>query len=129
MKTSTRIALLAVGLAAVALPFLGAADTTAEIAVKHPRLHAWLAHRAAIRHHLAQKLGLSADQVAQLKATRAQTVAALKAIRADTSLTHEQKKTQFRAAIQTARQSMLAVLTPDQQAQLRALRTRWFARG
>jgi hypothetical protein len=127
MKTLIRITLLAAGLAAAALSGLyAAADTTA---AKHPRLQALLAHRQAVRHRIAQRLGLSADQISQLKAERAKTVAAVQAIRADTNLTPEQKKTQVRDALKMARTEMRGVLTADQQAKLQQLRARLGLRG
>lgn len=130
MKTLAKITLLAAGLAAAAVtvPVLHAADasgnnsaTTGAPADKHPRLHA-LMRRPAVRQHLAQRLGLSADQVSQLKATRASTAAAVKAIRADASLTPEQKKAKTRETLAVARTQMRGVLTADQQAKLKQMR-------
>jgi hypothetical protein len=129
MKTLTHITLLAVGLTAAALSGLNAADTTAAPTAKHPRLQALLAHRQAIRQRIAQRLGLSTDQISQLKAERAKTVAAVKAIRADKNLTQEQKKTQVRDALKMARTEMRGVLTSDQQAKLRQMRARLHLRG
>lgn len=141
MKTLVKITLLTAGLAVAALPVINAADTDATapapagqpaLAGRHPLLRA-LARRKAVRQRIAQKLNLSADQKAQLKASRASTVAAVKAIRADTGLTPDQKKTKVRETVQAARASMRGVLTADQQAKmgkLRAfLRNRAQARG
>jgi len=131
MKTFTKITLLAAGFAATvaALPVLAAADTTtgnaastAAPAGKHPGLRALL-HRRAIRQQVAKRLGLSADQISQLKSTRASTATAIKAIRADTSLTPDQKKAKARETIQAARTQMRGVLTADQQAKLGKIRT------
>jgi len=131
MKTLATITLLAAGLAA-ALPLVNAAETAPvttppAAAATPPRLHAAQAHRAAMRQRLAKRLGLSADQTAQLKANRAKTVAAVKAIRADPALAADQKKGKVRATLQAARTEMRGVLTPDQQAKLRELRLRWRA--
>lgn len=123
MKTFTRITLLAVGLAA-ALPLVNAADTTTTPAPNHPRLKALLAHRQAIRQRVAKRLGLSADQISQLKAERAKTVAAVKAIRADSSLTPEQRREKIRSTVMAARTEARGVLTPDQQAKVKHLRAR-----
>jgi len=124
MKTPLRLALFSVGLLAATSLF--AADPAPSAAAAnppaHPRLPARLKHRAAVRRHLAKKLGLGADQVAQLKAKHAATVASLKAIRADATLTPEQKRAKARATLQAARTDMRTVLTPDQQAKLDALR-------
>ena len=131
MKILTKITLLAAGfaVAASALPVLAAADastgnatTTVAPAGKHPGLRA-LMHRRAIRQQVAKRLGLSADQVSQLKATRASTATAIKAIRADTSLTPDQKKAKARETIQAARTQMKGVLTADQQAKLGKIRS------
>lgn len=133
MKIFTRITLLAAGLAVAALPAItAAADNTPApgdkpaLAGKHPRLRA-LMQRKAVRQRIAQRLGLTADQITQLKATRANTVAALKAIRSDTSLTVDQKKAKARETLQSARAQMRGVLTPDQQAKMGKLRA--FIRG
>jgi Spy/CpxP family protein refolding chaperone len=138
MKTLTRITLIVAGLATAALPALTAADTTPAPATttttttpapaaKHPRLRARLAFRQFIGQRVAKKLGLSSDQMAQLKADRTQTATAVKAIRADTSLTPDQRKSKVRETVQMARTQMLGVLTPDQQAKLQKLQARWRA--
>lgn len=125
MKTLTRITLLVAGLAAAALPTVNAADATAPApAARHPRLRAMLALRRAVRQRALKKLGLSADQVTQLKADRAKTATAVKAIRVDSSLTPDQKKAKVRETLQAARTEMRSVLTPDQQAKLQQLRAR-----
>jgi len=128
MKTLLKLTLLAAGLAA-ALPLLQAADPAPAPATgKHPHLRA-LVKRRAVRQRIAQRLGLSPDQVTQLKSARAKTATAIKAIRTDNNLTAEQKKTQVRDALKAARTEMRGVLTPDQQAKLRQFRARLRARG
>jgi Spy/CpxP family protein refolding chaperone len=129
MKTLLKLTLLAAGLGA-AWPLLQAADpaTAASPAAKHPRLHALLLRRAAIRHRIAQRLGLTADQISQLKTARAKTVAAVKAVRADPALTPEQKKAEVRETVQAARTEARGVLTPDQQKQMQQIRERLRAR-
>lgn len=131
MKTLLKITVLATGIFA-ALSTMNAAvtDTSAPAtaapatAPAHPGRRALMMHRAMIRHHIAKKLGLSADQKTQLKTARANTAAAVKAIRADASLTPEQKKAKVHEAIQSARAQMRTVLTPDQQAKLDAVRAK-----
>ena len=125
MKTLAKIILVAAGVA-VAIPVTNAADSVAT-AAKHPRLRALLV-RKAVRQHIAHRLGLSSDQVAQLKADRTKTVAAVKAIRADASLTPEQKKAKAQEAIKAARAEMRGVLTADQQAKLEKIRAHLRAR-
>ena len=130
MKTLLKFTLLAAGLAA-AFPILHAADpapTTPAPAADHPRLRALMQRRAAVRQRVAQRLGLSADQRAQLKAARVKTAAALKAVRADSGLTPEQKKTKVRETVQAARTEMRGVLTPEQQKQLNKIQAHLRAR-
>jgi Spy/CpxP family protein refolding chaperone len=123
MKTLAKLTLLAVGLAA-ALPFVQAADPApAAPTVKHPRLHA-LMQRRAVRQRIAHRLGLSQDQVAQLKAARAKTVAAVQAIRGDATLSADQKKAKVRETVQAARTEMRGVLTTDQRQKLDQLKKR-----
>lgn len=140
MKTLLKLPLLAAGLfAAAASPFLHAAVTNATpatpaapdataaapgIAAKHPRLHAMLLRRQAVRQRVAKKLGLSADQISQLKAERAKIATTVKGIRADASLTPEQKKAKVRETLQSARTAMRGVLTPEQQAKAKELRAK-----
>jgi hypothetical protein len=129
MKTPAKILLLAAGLALAAVPFLRAADATgaarAGFLANHPRLARFLMQRQAVRQHVAQKLGLNADQIAQLKAERTKTVASLKAVRADTTLAPDQKKAQARETLQSARTAMRGVLTPDQLAQWDAMKEKF----
>src|SRR5471032_2232697 len=72
MKTFTKVTLLTLGLAAAALPFLAAADTatpsTPAPGAKFPLLRAMIIRRMAVAKRVAKKLGLSSDQIAQLKA-------------------------------------------------------------
>ena len=126
MKTLIRLTLLLAGLAVAALPAANAADATPAPAAKHPRLRAMIALRKAVLQRVAKKIGLSPDQVAQLKADRARAFTAVRAIRADTSLTLGQKKAKVRETVQAARTEMRGVLTPDQQAKLQKL---WAHRG
>ena len=129
MKTLTKLSLLAAALAA-SLSFVQAADPVLTVAPatdkpalagKHPRLHA-LAQRRVVRQRIAKRLGLSADQVAQLKTERAKTVAAVRALRADTTLAPEQKKAKVRETLKAARAEMRGVLTPAQQQQFDGLK-------
>ncbi len=132
MNTSTKISLLAVGLALASLPFVSAADNNnsdqtnsapAPVAgSRHPRLRAMLLRRQVVAHQVARRLGLSQDQTAQLKSLRAQTKSTIKGIRADSSLTAEQKKAKVRETLQGTRAQMNSTLTPDQQAQLKQMR-------
>ena len=125
MKTLAKIILVAAGVA-VAIPVTNAANSVAATA-KHPRVRALLV-RKAVRQHIAHRLSLSSDQIAQLKADRTKTIAAVKAIRADASLTADQKKAKAHEAIKAARTEMRGVLTADQQAKLEKIRAHLRAR-
>jgi hypothetical protein len=127
MKTFTKFALLSVGLASAALPFIRAANNTAAApdpasVVKHPLLRAMVMRRAAVARHVAKRLGLSSDQIARLKSLRMQTASTVRGIRTDPSLTIGQKKARARETLQGARAAMRAVLTTDQQAKLDQMR-------
>jgi DNA-binding Xre family transcriptional regulator len=128
MKAFLKFTLLSAGILAATLPSLTAADAkpapTAPATPAHARLHAMLARRATVRHHLAKKLGLSSDQISQLKAARASAATTIKSIRADQSLTADQKKAKVRETLQSARKTMQGVLTADQQAKLQHFRAK-----
>lgn len=132
MKTFTRVILLSVGLASAAFPFaVVAAENTVPTPAPattgrhlHPRLRAKLQRRMAATRHVARRLSLSNDQVAQLKALRAQTRSTVKGLRADSSLTLDQKKAKARETLQAARTQMRGTMTPDQQARLKQMRKR-----
>jgi Spy/CpxP family protein refolding chaperone len=115
MKTLLKLTLLTAAFAAV-IPAGNAATAEAAPATPdaHPRLHAFLARRAEMRQHVAKKLGLSAEQIAQLKSSRTEAASTLKAIRADTNLTAEQKKAKAREAIAAVRSKAGSVLTAEQ---------------
>ncbi len=130
MKNLLKVTLFTTGILAGFLPAMNAQTTTTTPAT--PAGTAAPAHlgrramirRAMIRHHIAKKLGLTADQKTQLKTARANTHAAVKAIRDNNSLTPDQKKAQIRETLKTARAQMRAVLTPDQQAKLQRIRAK-----
>jgi len=128
MKTFLRSLLLTASLGVAALPLLqaAAAPTATPPAGNQPGLPA-VARRQAVRQRIAQRLGLTAAQIAQLKATRAQTVTAVKAIRADTTLTADQQKAKIHETRLAARTEMRNVLTPDQQEKMGKIRA--FLRG
>ena len=116
MKTLAKLTLLAAGLAVSALPLIRAEAPVANQerpAGHHPYLRA-MAQRQEMRKRIAHRLGLSADQIAKLKASRLETATAIKAIRADASLTPAQKKAKARETLQGTRVAMRSVLTPDQ---------------
>lgn len=129
MKT-LRLSLAALTLAAVAAPLLAAeqsapSDRGAEARGTRPHLRRFAELRAGERARLAERLGLTAEQQAQLKTKRSSIAETAKAIRQDSSLTPEQKKTKLRETLQSARTEMRSVLTPEQQAKLDQMRRRF----
>jgi Spy/CpxP family protein refolding chaperone len=124
MKTFLKLTVLsAVLLAAIGSSLNAATGPVASSATGHARLHA-LVRRHAAHHHVAKKLGLTSDQIAQLKATRASTATTIKGIRADQSLTADQKKAKVREALQGARKTMQGALTAEQRAKLQHFRAK-----
>lgn len=122
MKTLTKITVLAASLAAVGFSPLSAKPAKSDASDAHPRLRALMEKRAKVRAHVAERLGLSEEQKATLKARRTQTAEALKAIRGDATLTAEQKKAKARDTLQAARADLRGVLNADQQAKLDRVR-------
>ncbi len=83
------------------------------------------AQRAAFKAHRAfrtalKSLNLSADQQAKIKAIREDARTKAQAIMNNTSLSDEQKHTQFRALHQATQAQIMQVLTPAQQTQLQS---------
>jgi len=72
---------------------------------------------------IADRLGLTADQRAKLKAIHSQTAATVQGIRANSALTAEQKQAQIAAARQGAKAGMKAVLTDEQLGKLALIRS------
>jgi Spy/CpxP family protein refolding chaperone len=82
--------------------------------------HSFDPHKAA--QHLSKRLNLTSDQTAKLEpilATQQQKIASL---RSNTTLTHDQRREQFRAIHQETRTQLSSVLTPDQLQQLQSMR-------
>ncbi|HEY3755178.1 MAG TPA: hypothetical protein VGL42_03410 [Opitutaceae bacterium] len=79
-------------------------------------------------HHLARRLGLTPDQLAQIKTIRGNTHTAMVAIRANPALTPDQRHEQIHTLRAASRQQMEALLTADQQAKLAKIRARLIER-
>ncbi|MDE3183577.1 MAG: hypothetical protein KGM16_09180 [Bacteroidota bacterium] len=71
---------------------------------------------------MMQDLNLTEDQKTQLKSMREQMKQQHSAIQNDASLTADQKKEKMKSLRQSQMQKMNAILTPDQQAKMRAFR-------
>ena len=76
------------------------------------------AHRKAMRDEFA-KLNLTDDQKAKIKSIRDDSFQKRKAIMSDTATTDEQKKAKLRSGRRDTRKQIMAVLTPEQRAQLK----------
>jgi len=118
MKTNLKIGICAVVLA-------GAVGLGAAAAGEGPGGHArWKeAFHKAKMSVIANRLGLTADQRAKLKAIHTRTADAVKAIRANSALTAEQKQTQITAVRRGAKTQGKAVLTDEQLGKLALLRS------
>ena len=114
MKKFLPLTLAAVtfGLAAIALPPLAQAA---------PGAHAAKAPGARMQ-KLADALGLTDAQKAQMKPIVQSTGKQAKAIQADTSLTPEAKKAKMMDLRKSMNKQMMAILTPDQRQKLKAMR-------
>jgi len=93
-------------------------------AVSQPALAKGIHPAKAARHgggklaKLAQSLGLTDEQKAQLKPILKSRHQQVKAIRQDTTLTPEEQRTRIKALRQSDRPQILAVLTPEQKVKL-----------
>ena len=76
-----------------------------------------------------QGLNLTADQQTQVKTLLQNQRSQMQAVRNNTTLTQEQKKQQIGELRKTNHQQMMAVLTPEQQAQLQQMRAKHEKRG
>lgn len=94
---------------------LGVAQT-APAAPQGPR------HARAGHDRVFQQLNLTADQKTQFQQLMQDQRTQMKALRANNSLTPEQRQQQIKALREANHQKMMALLTPDQQAQFKQLR-------
>ncbi len=71
---------------------------------------------------LTKKLDLTDDQVAKIKPILKDEAEALKALKEDTSVDKEAKRPKMMEIRKSHQDQILAILTPDQQAKLKAMR-------
>jgi len=71
---------------------------------------------------LTEKLALTDDQVAKIKPILKDEAEALKALKDDTSIDKEAKRPKMMEIRKSHQDKILAILTPDQQAKLKAMR-------
>lgn len=115
MKNFFRFSLAATSLAIVALSHAQNAAPAPSAPSPHVRAQAMQHARMAV---VSQRLGLTADQRAKMKAIHTQTAGAVKAIKANTALTPAQQQEQIAALRKSARDQAKAVLTPEQQGRM-----------
>lgn len=126
MKTYLRYGLFAAALSVAAFAADPAASTTPTTTAPVPGDQPVAGPHAQMRAHarravIAEQLGLTDAQKAQMKALRQQSAGIIKGIRANPSLTPDQQHEQIAAQRQAARDQFKALLTPDQQAKLAQL--------
>ncbi len=118
MKRSNEILVLAVALAAaVFVPNINAAQE------KAPKGEG-RRDPAAAQARMAEKLGLSADQQAKIKALHEQERAQGEALRADQTLSREQKMEKRKALREATVQQVDAILTPEQRTKAQEMRSK-----
>lgn len=131
MKIISRMALLAAGLSVAALPAIYAADesgASSTPAYENPPADSSAPPASARRHgdrpgmpgreamgqEIKEKLGLSADQDAKIKAIHGKYQPQMQALRNDESLTPEARREKGRGIMEAQQKEIRAVLTPDQ---------------
>jgi Spy/CpxP family protein refolding chaperone len=72
--------------------------------------------------HLIKELGLTKDQIAQVKSIRSNFKPQFEAIKNDASLSEADKKAKFKALREQMKTQVAAVLTPEQREKLNQLR-------
>ena len=78
---------------------------------------------------LADYLGLTSDQRAQIKTIMQNTAQQVRAVRSDTSLTPDQKTAKIKDIRKDSRKQIMAILKPEQKAKLKQLRQQQRATG
>ena len=126
MKKLIQYSLVAIGILSLSVPATQAADPATpppatNVAPRPFRPHHPL-RAMMIRRRLAQKLGLTANQIQLLREARINAVNNVKALRADTTLTPEQRRQRVREIVKSAREQMRGILTPEQLTTLQELR-------
>lgn len=120
MKTALfALTLFVAGAASAQAPADPAQAPAAQPQAMHAHKHHDAAHQAK---HLSKKLGLSADQQAQLMPILADRDQKMQALTANTTLDPKSMHQQRKAIAQDTDQKLSAILTPDQQQQYAAMK-------
>lgn len=126
MKNHSKFLLLVLGTSLVVAPLLRAQD--APQPDRDPgrveRPEKLRQHAKERREHLAEELGLNADQKAKIKEINQQEKAALQAVRADASLSKEEKRAKAREINQGFAGQRDTVFTPEQKVKADQLRAK-----
>ena len=127
MRACTRISIVLMSLCLVAALAAQSAPAPSDNATAAPQ-KTMPRHRGGFE-RMAQQLNLTDQQKTQIQGfTQAGRRQAL-SIKQDTSLTPEQKRDKFRQLRASTHQQVLGVLTPEQQQQMKQLRSRHAGRG
>ena len=118
MQKPTLFALAALSLA-LAAPLV---PSFAQTAPPTPPMHSPHGGGGGRLKKMAEKLGLSDAQKAQMKPILMSNRQQMRAIQADTTLTPDAKTAKIKALRKSTRQQTMAVLTPDQRAKLKSMR-------
>lgn len=123
MKTLSKVLLSVLTLtAATAAPLASAQDASARPERPERRERMGPGPRGDRLKMLSEHLGLTADQKAKLQPIFKAERDALEALRDDQSLTREARRDKMREIVESHAAQIRAVLTPEQQAKLDALR-------
>jgi Spy/CpxP family protein refolding chaperone len=120
MKNKTSLLVSALGLAMLVAGISVAA--TAADSPPPPTAPAPAGPHDDFRAHVADKLGLSADQQKKLDELRGKQRAELEALKADQSLAPDARRAKAMAVFENYRAQMKAVLTPEQQGKMASFR-------
>lgn len=113
--------LITAALAVLALAAVVTTPTLAQTAISPTPVSAKKHHEGQLK-KMASALNLTADQKAQIKPIRQSAHQQIKTLKADASLTPEAQKAQIKAIHKSTRQQTLAILTPAQRAQWKAMK-------
>lgn len=124
MKNSSKLLLLALSAGLCVTPLIRAQDESKPandptLSEHHEKMRGHMKERGE---HIADVLGLTADQKAKMKGINQQEHAALETVRADGSLSKEQKKAKAQEIHQSFASQRDAILTPEQKAKADQMR-------
>ncbi len=114
MKNSLKYLVLALGAALLTLPALRAEETTGGTPAGGPGDGRREMRREKMGDHMAEELGLSAEQKAQFKEINQQEKAELEALHKDTAMAKEDRHAKAEAIRKSYMEKRQALMTPEQ---------------